>query len=98
LASPGSNAGCGRTDVGQAIALEDANKLLEVALKSRSRSLFPALLLYLHTGVREAELRRMQWKQVDLIKRTITVGHSKTRGGEGRVIPLNDEAFEVLVE
>jgi integrase len=40
----------------------------------------------------------MRWKQVDLIKHTITVGHSKSRGGEGRVIPLNDEAFEVLVE
>ncbi len=40
----------------------------------------------------------MRWSQVDFIRRTITVGKSKTRGGDGREIPLNDEAFEILVE
>lgn len=62
-----------------------------------SRSLFPSLMTYLHTGVRAAE-SRIQWKQLDFEKRTITVGRSKTKGREGRVIPLNDEAFEILVE
>ena len=38
------------------------------------------------------------WKQVDFIDRTLRVGHSKTHGGEGRCIPLNDEAFDILVE
>ena len=35
---------------------------------------------------------------MDFEKRTITVGRLKTEGGEGRVIPLNDEAFEILLE
>lgn len=43
----------------------------------------------------EAHLR---WRQVDLGNQAITVGRSKTKGGEGRVIPLNDEAFEILTE
>jgi integrase len=85
-------------DIGRAISLEEANKLLEAAANSRSRSLFPALMTYLHTGVRGAELRKMRWRQVDFIHPTITVGKSKTRGGEGRPVPLNDEALEILVE
>jgi integrase len=40
----------------------------------------------------------MGWREVDLVHKATTVGRSKTRGGEGRVIPLNDEAFEVLME
>jgi len=56
------------------------------------------LMTYLHTGVRGAELRKMRWFHVDFIRRTITVGKSKTRGVDGRAIPLNDEAFEILVE
>ena len=53
-----------REDIGRALSLEEANRLLEVAAKSRSRALFPALMLYLHTGVRAAE-GRLRWKQVD---------------------------------
>jgi integrase len=84
-------------DIGRALPLEEANRLLEAAINSRSRSLFPALMTYLHTGVRAAEAR-IRWKQVDFVDRTIQVGHSKTKGGQGRVVPLNDEAFDVLAE
>lgn len=55
-------------------------------------------MIYLHTGVRGAELRKMMWRQVNFKRRIITVGKSKTRGGEGREIPLNDEALEILVK
>ena len=85
-------------DMGRALEADEVERLLNAAINSRSRSLFPALMTYFHTGVRGAELRKMQWCQVDLIRRTITVGKSKTRGGEGRVIPLNDEAYDILVE
>jgi hypothetical protein len=37
-------------EVGQAIAMDDVNKLLVAAIQSRSRSLFPSLMTYLHTG------------------------------------------------
>jgi integrase len=33
-----------------------------------------------------------------LLERCLTVGHSKTIGGEGRVIPLNQKAFKTIVE
>jgi integrase len=87
-----------REDVGQALTWTQTNRLLTAAINSRSRSLFPALMTYFLTGVRVAELRRARWSQVDFERRIFTVGKSKTRGGEGRPIPLNDEAFEILVE
>jgi hypothetical protein len=44
-------------EVGQAIPMDDVNKLLVAAIQSRSRSLFPSLMTYLHTGLRVAESR-----------------------------------------
>jgi len=61
-------------DKGRALEAEEVDKLL-TAINSRSRFLFPALMTYLHTGVRGAELRKMRWHQVDLIRvRDIRVG------------------------
>lgn len=49
-----------------------------------------------HTGLRSAELRMLQWSRVDLIESCLTVGKSKTAGGEGRVVPLSATALAVL--
>ena len=87
-----------REEVGRALATEEFRKLLTAAKKSRSQSLYPALVLLLNTGMRVTELRMLQWRQVDLLERSITVGRSKTPGGEGRMIPLNQDAFNTLVE
>lgn len=38
----------------------------------------------------------MRWEQVDLQRRTVRVGKSKTEAGTGRTIPLNMKASEVL--
>src|SRR5437870_7373308 len=46
--------------------------------------------------MRYSELRLLRWSQVDLERRTVRVGKSKTEAGTGRVIPLNDKATEVL--
>jgi len=48
--------------------------------------------------MRNNELRLLKWKQVDLQERAVTIGHSKTEAGTGRVIPLNLQAFEALVK
>jgi len=40
----------------------------------------------------------LQWRQVGLLERNVTVGRSKTLGGEGRMIPLNQNAFNALVD
>lgn len=85
-----------RDDVGKALAIEDEKKLLDGCAESRSRSLLPAVLLALNTGMRYSEVRLLRWAQVDLVKRTVQVGKSKTEAGTGRTIPLNDRATKVL--
>ena len=54
------------------------------------------MLLALNTGMRYSELRLWRWQQLDLDRRTVRVGKSKTKAGPGRVIPLNDKATKVL--
>jgi integrase len=46
--------------------------------------------------MRYSEVRLLRWRQVDLTKRTVRVGKSKTEAGTGRTIPLNDRATKVL--
>jgi integrase len=70
--------------------------LLEAAHNSRSPAIYPALMLALNAGLRSAEIRNLRWSQVDLHKRFLIVGRSKTEAGEGRTIPLNAALFEAL--
>src|SRR5215467_13587034 len=44
------------------------------------------------------EIKTLRWSQVDLIHKSVTVGKSKTEGGSGRLIPLNQSAVTVLVK
>ena len=85
-----------RDDIGRALSQKDEKKLLDACADSRSRSLLPAVLLALNTGMRYSELRLLQWEQVDLQRLSVRVGKSKTEAGTGRVIPLNDRATKVL--
>jgi len=86
------------SDIGRALSEDEQHRLLTACKKSRSRSLYPAVLLSLHSGLRNGELRLLRWRQVDLLQRTVTVGKSKTAGGEGRIIPLSQMAARCLEE
>jgi integrase len=87
-----------RKDIGRALTADEQHRLLTACKKSRSRSLYFAVLLSLHTGLRNSELRHMRWRQVDLLEETLTVGKSKTADGEGRSIPLSRTALLCLQE
>ena len=88
----------GREDVGRALSADEEHRLLAVCKKNRSRSLYPAVLLSLHTGLRNEELRLLRWRQVDLLAGHVTVGKSKTAGGTGRIVPLSQTALKCLQE
>src|SRR5215470_16612436 len=47
--------------------------------------------------MRKDEIRLLRWEQIDLGKRTLTVGRSKTEAGAGRLITLNLPAFQALL-
>jgi len=70
--------------------------LLSACLESRSRLLYPAVMLALNTGMRYTEVRLLQWKQVDIVGKALTVGKSKTPTGTGRVLRLNARILNVL--
>lgn len=82
--------------VGHALTGEEEKALLAECAKSRSRILYPFVVVALNTGMRYSEVRLLQWEQVDLVGRGITVGHSKTDAGTGRKVPINDRAFAAL--
>ena len=85
-----------RKDVGRALSVEEQERLLDALEASQSpnlRTLIPTLLL---TGMRCGETMNLQWAQVDLMAKAITVGRAKTSSGSGRAIPINDDLAHVL--
>lgn len=54
-----------------------------------------AAILCLNTTARGCELKGLQWSDVDLFARTLTIRKSKTAAGE-RIVPLTDVAESVL--
>jgi integrase len=85
-----------RNDAGRALTGDEENRLFDACAKSRSRVLHPFVVLALHTGMRYSELRLLQWNQIDLIGKNVTVGESKTEAGTGRSVPLNERALAML--
>jgi len=87
-----------RGNVAKAWTAEEKAALLAQAKKRRSPCIYPALVLALNCGLRDKELRELQWARVDLAKAVLTVGDSKTEAGEGRTVPLNSEALAAVVD
>ena len=81
---------------GRPYSADEKARMLEEAQKLRTPQMRAALALDLNTGLRDKELREIRWQQVDLIKRTLTVGKSKTEAGTGRAVPLNEIAFAAI--
>jgi integrase len=85
-----------RDDVGRAISRDEETALMAACGASRSRSLYPAVLIALNTCMRYSEIRLLKWIQVDLNSSALTIGQTKTDAGTGRLLPLNDRAISML--
>jgi integrase len=85
-----------RADVGRELKDDEVRRLLLACKGSASRGLYSAVLTSIHTGLRSQELRSLRWHQVDLLEGTVTVGKSKTQGGEGRLVYLSAMAVQTL--
>jgi integrase len=82
--------------IGKAYTSEEKDRMLSEARKARSPHIFPAMMLALNAGIRDAELKTLTWGRMDLVKGYLTVGNSKTEAGEGRTIPLNTALAECM--
>jgi integrase len=87
-----------RNQVGRAFSPEEKDALLAAAKTARSPAIYPALVLALNAGMRDAEIRGLQWGRLDLSRAYLTVGDSKTAAGEGRTIPLNSTLLAAMLE
>jgi len=84
--------------IGKAYTDEEKTRMLDQAKKARSPHIFPAIMLALNAGIRDAELKQLTWNQINLKRGYLTVGKSKTEAGEGRTIPLNSALSETMSE
>jgi integrase len=83
-------------DIGKSLSREEEKNLLAAC---GSNALLNAVVtLALNTALRKNEIRTLRWSQIDFEKRTVSVGRAKTQAGSGRVIPLNQPAFDALVK
>jgi integrase len=81
--------------VGKAYSLEEKAGLVHAAKNSsRSSGIYMATMLAFHAGLRDKEIRTLQWFRFDLGEGMITVGESKTDAGTGRRIPMNEDLFQ----
>jgi integrase len=82
--------------IGRAITEEEKQRLLKMAaMRPEWETAYLAAILCLNTTARGCELKGLQWSDVDLFARTLTIRKSKTAAGE-RVVPLTDVAISAL--
>ena len=86
---------CERKDIAKALTPEQERSLIAATAESDS-ACHTATVLALNTAMRKDEIRLLRWGQIDLEKRTLTVGRSKTEAGAGRLITVNLPAFGAL--
>ena len=87
-----------RHDIGRALPPEEAERILDACRRSPSPSLYTAIVVYCNTGLRNAELRRGRWSQMDFMRAEFRVGKAKNAASEGRIVPLNSTALVALQE
>jgi len=88
-------------EAGRALSRDEEKKLLECASVIGRRfgnwtPLYTVAVLGLNTGMRHKEIRTLRVKNLDLARRVLKVGESKTAAGKGRPIPLTQPAWAAL--
>jgi integrase len=83
--------------IGRALTQEEQQRLLRTAvMRPEWETAYLAAILCLNTTARGCELKGLQWSDVDLFGKTLTIRKSKTAAGE-RTIPLTTVACSALV-
>src|SRR5215813_5484943 len=82
--------------IGKALTEEEKRRLLRTAvMRPEWETAYLAAILCLNTTARGCELKGLQWSDLDLFAKTLTIRKSKTAAGE-RVVPLTDVAASAI--
>ncbi|MBX3008035.1 MAG: tyrosine-type recombinase/integrase [Melioribacteraceae bacterium] len=79
-------------------AFINSEQLLAISNKIKSKIVKDVIVFAFYTGMRLAEIVNLRWKNIDLVKRVITVGDDKftTKGRKQRFVPVCEALTLVL--
>jgi integrase len=84
--------------IGKAFDSEETESLAAKAKSSRSPHMYPAFMLARNGGLRDTEIKTLTWAQINFVAKTVRVGRAKSEAGEGRIVPLNSEVYQALID
>jgi integrase len=84
--------------IGKAYDTEETESLATKAKSSRSPHMYPAFMLARNGGLRDTEIKTLTWGQINFVANTVQVGRAKSEAGEGRIVPLNSEVYQALID
>lgn len=76
------------------LSCDERKRLLKACKESSSPYLYTIVILSLATGMRQGEILRLRWQDVDLVRGRMIL--HETKNGERRSLPLCDYALEVV--
>lgn len=77
------------------VTSDEYESLLFHAKSSRSRFMYPLIILAVETGMRLGELLKLKWNDFDEEACLLTL--KDTKNGESRVVPVSMTAFDTLI-
>jgi integrase len=88
-------------EAGRALSCDEEKALMQAAAdvgrhQGHWSPIYTVTVLGLNTGLRHSEVRKLRWKNVNLSRRVLVVGESKTEAGSGRPVPLTQPPCAVL--
>jgi len=60
--------------------------------------MYPTFMLARNGGLRDTEIKTLTWGQINFVANAVQVGRAKSEAGEGRIVPLNSEVYQALID
>ena len=78
------------------LSKDEESRLRESLAKLDIKHLTTIVILAINTGMRKGEILSLQWNDINLENKVLTVDFQNAKSGNTRHIPLNTQAFNVL--